>query len=563
MELHETDVLVVGGGGAGLRAAIEASNAGVSVAIALKGRLGSSGSTHMAMGAMAGVGPWHEVNDSIDVHFMDTVKGGAYLNEQKLVRILVEEAPQRIVELERFGAFWERTEDGKRYLLRIDGGHSHHRSPYLEDRPGHEMLKAMKGEALRRDNMNIFENTMITKLLTANDAVVGATAINMNSGLFTIFKSKATVVATGGAGQLYPTTSQPIRNTGDGFALAFQAGAKLIDMEFVQFYPLGLVYPEALRGVLVGALYYSHLLNAKRERLMERYDPKRLELSTRDIISRAVYKEIQEGRGTDRGAVYCDMTYNPQGFIKRQLPLVYTLCTKLGINPEEKMLEVAPTCHYFMGGIKVNEKWETNVSGLFAAGEVVGGVHGANRLSQNSLADILVSGARAGKYAAAYAMKKERATPIDEKQVKAEYERVYGLLGAKGDVKPFDVKMRIKKLMWDNAGLIRNGETLKLALKKIDDVKETLTNVSVPLTTMRYNMDWIDTLEAHNLVCVAEMIIKAALMREETRGAHFREEFPEKDDENWLRHIAVGVEDEEMRLTTCPVDLSEVKPTVE
>jgi len=560
MELFETDVLVVGGGGAGLRAAIEASNAGASVAIVLKGRLGSSGATHMAIGAMAGVGPWHEVNDSKDIHFMDTVKGGAYLNEQKLVRILVEEAPQRIVELERFGAFWERTEDGKRYLLRIDGGHSYHRSAYLEDRPGHEMLKAMKGEAFKRDNVSIFENTMVTKLLTANGAVAGATAININSGRFMVFKYKATVLATGGAGQIYPTTSQPVRNTGDGFALALQAGAKLIDMEFVQFYPLGLVYPEALRGVLVGALYYSHLLNAKRERLMERYDPKRLELSTRDIISRAVYKEVQEGRCTERGAVYCDMTYNPPGFVKRQLPLIYTLCTKLGINPEEKMLEVAPTCHYFMGGIQVNERWETNVSGLFAAGEVAGGVHGANRLSQNSLADILVSGCRAGKYAAEYAMKREQTTPIDKKQVEAEYERVYGLLGAKGDVKPLDVKARIKRLMWDKVGLIRSGEGLKLALKETDDINEALRNISVPLTTMRYNMDWIETLEAQNLSGVAEMIIKAALIREESRGAHFREEFPEKDDENWLKHIVMGLEDGEMRLTACPVDLSEVEP---
>lgn len=560
LELVETDVLVVGGGGAGLRALIEASNLGVSTVLVLKGVLGSSGSTHMAMGAMAGVGPWHEVNDSKDVHFMDTIKGGVYLNEQKLVRILVEDAEQRIVELERFGAFLERTEDGKRYLLRIDGGHSYHRSPYLEDRPGHEMLRAMKGEALRRNNIQIFENTIVTKLLTDNDSIIGATTININTGRFIVFKSKATVLATGGAGQLYPSTSQPIRNTGDGFALAFQAGAKLIDMEFVQFYPLGLLYPEALRGLIVGALYYCHLLNDKGERLMERYDPNRLEQSTRDIISRGVYKEIQDGRGTKRGGVYCDMTFNPPGFIKRQLPLVYTLCTKLGINPEEKMLEVAPTCHYFMGGVRVNEKLETNVPGLFAAGETVGGVHGANRLSQNSLTDILVSGARAGKYAAEYAIKLEQATPIDKEQAKTEYERVYGLLGAKGDVKPYDAKMRLKKIMWDYVGLIRNGDGLKQALKDTESLKASLVNVSVPLTTMRYNMDWIDAIETHNMVCVAEMIMKTALMRDETRGAHFRQDYPERNDDKWLKHVVIRLEDGEMELTTCPVDLTEVKP---
>lgn len=560
LELIETDVLVVGGGGAGLRALIEASNSGVSTVLVLKGILGSSGSTPMAMGAMAGVGSWHEAGDSKDVHFLDTVKGGAYLNEQNLVRIFVDEADQRIVELERYGAFLERTDDGKNYLLRIDGGHSHHRSPYMEDRPGHEMLKAMKGEALRRNNVQIFENTIVTKLLMANGSVVGATTVNINTGRFILFKSKATVLATGGAGQLYPTTSQPIRNTGDGFALALKAGAQLVDMEFVQFYPLGLLYPEALRGLIVGALYVCHLLNNKGERLMERYDASRLEQSTRDIICRGVYKEIQDGRKTERGGVYCDMTFNPPGVVKTTLPLVHTLCVKLGINPEEKMLEVSPTCHYFMGGMKVNEKWETTVPGLFAAGETVGGVHGANRLSQNSLTDTLVSGARAGKYAAEYAAKLEQAAPIDGEQAKEEYARVYGLLGAKGNVRPYDAKMKLKNIMWTYAGLIRDGEGLKQALSDIESLKATLANVSVPLSTMRYNMDWIDALEVQNMVSVAEMVIKAALMRDESRGAHFRKDHPERNDDKWLKHIVIALENGEMKLTTCSVDLREAEP---
>jgi fumarate reductase (CoM/CoB) subunit A len=560
MQLVETDVLVVGGGGAGLRAAIEASNLGASVALVLKGLLGSSGSTAMAAGAMAGVGSWHEVGDSVGVHFMDTVRGGAYINEQRLVRIITEEASQRIVELEGFGALWERTEDGKRYLLRIGGGHSYPRSVYFEDRPGHEMLTAMKGEALRRTNILIFENVMVTKLLTSGGSAVGATAFNLNSGRFIVFKSKATVLATGGAGQLYLITTQPVRNTGDGFALALQAGAKLMDMEFVQFYPLGLLYPEAVKGIIVGALYYGHLLNVKGERFMKKYDPKRLELSTRDLVSRAVYKEVQEGRGTKRGGVYIDMTFNPSGFIKKQLPFIYNLCMKLGVNPEKSLLEVAPTCHYFMGGVKVNDKWATNVPGLFAAGEVVGGVHGANRLSQNSLTDIIVSGARVGMYAAKSAVEKKKWIPIDEEQVKVEREKIYGMLGRKGEVKPLDVKKKIKEVMWNYVGIIRNNNGLEQALKEIENIKKVMTNVSIPLTTMRYNMGWIDAVEASNLVLAAEAIIKASLMRTETRGAHFRDDFPFRDDKNWLKHLVIELENGKMKLGSCPVDLSEVSP---
>ena len=293
---------------------------------------------------------------------------------------------------------------------------------------------------------------------------------------------------------------------------------------------------------------------------MKKYDPERLELSTRDVVSRAAYREIQEGRGTKRGGVYLDMRFNPPGFIKRQLPFIYNLCMNLGINPERELLEVAPTCHYFMGGIKVNEKWATDVPGLFAAGEVVGGVHGANRLSQNSLTDIIVSGARAGMYAAKYAKQKEKWLPIDEAQVKDEKERIYGMLGEKGETKPFEIKKKIKKVMWDYVGIIRNRRGLERALKEIKKIKEMLRDLSIPLTTMRYNIDWIDAIEASNLLSVAEAIAAACLTRTETRGAHFREDFPVRDDKKWLKHLVIELKDGEIKLSSCPVDLSEVSP---
>ena len=561
MKVVESDVLVIGGGGAGAMAALKASESGANVCMAIKGRLNKCGATPMAMGAASGVGSWHTPGDSKQVHFMDTVKGGAYLNEQKLVRILVEEAPERILELERLGAFWERTEDGEKYLLRIGGGHSYPRSVYLEDRPGSEMLKAMKGELIHR-NINIIENVMIIRLLTDEDRISGALGINIYTGDFILFKTRSVVLATGGAGQIYLYTTQDVHNSGDGYVLALQAGADLVDMEFVQFFPIGLIFPESTKGLIVGAMYYSHLLNKDGERFMKRYDAKRMELSTRDIVSRAVYTEIKKGRGTKRGGVYCDMTFQPPGYIKKQLPLVYTFCDKLGMNVEKNMLEIAPTCHFFMGGIKVNEKWESTFPGIFAAGEAAGGVHGANRLSQNSLADILVSGARAGSYAALYASGVEQAK-LDPLEVKKEIEKVEKILNraSQKGARPCRIKKKIQKIMWENVGLFRDEKGLEKALEEIRRIKdEDLSQLSLTTRTKRYNHEFIEALEVCNLLTVCEAIILPCLFRKESRGAHYRSDYPEVDNENWLTHISVRLKGEKMELTTYPVDLSEVKP---
>jgi fumarate reductase (CoM/CoB) subunit A len=561
MEVVESDVLVIGGGGAGAMAALKASENSAKVCIVIKGGLNKCGSTPMAMGAASAVGPWHSPNDSKDIHFMDTVKGGAYLNEQKLVRILAEEAPDRVLELERLGAFWERTDSGEKYLLRIDGGHSYPRSVYLEDRPGSEMLKAMKGELIHR-NVHIIENVMITILLTDEDRVSGALGINVYTGDFIIFKTKSIVLATGGAGQIYEYTTQDVRNTGDGFALALQAGADLVDMEFVQFFPIGLIFPESTKGLIVGAMYYSYLLNKDGERFMKNYDAKRMELSTRDIVSRAVFTEIKEGRGTKRGGVYCDMTYQPPGYIKKQLPLVYTFCDKLGMNVEKNKLEVAPTCHFFMGGIKVNEKWESSFPGIFAAGEAAGGVHGANRLSQNSLADIMVSGARAGKYAAIYASKAKR-PKINQSSIKQERKKIEEIItnDLKDSIYPWQIKTKIKKVMWENVGIYRDGEGLKKALEQILTMKKVdLPRVGISTKTKTFNRELIEALEVSNLFLACEAIIRAALDRKESRGAHFRNDYPNLDNQNWLKHIGIKLTKDKFELLDEPVDLSEVKP---
>jgi len=559
--VKETDVLVIGGGGAGAMAALKASHARARVLMVLKGKFGKCGSTPMAMGAASAVGSWHHPDDSKEVHFQDTVKGGAYLNDQKLVRILVEEAPERVLELERFGAIWERTEDGKSYLLRIGGGHSHPRSVYLEDRPGSEMLKAMKGELVRR-NVEVMEDLMVTRILTHEGEASGALGLETYTGELVLIKAKAIVLATGGAGQVYEYTSQEIRNTGDGYILALQAGADLVDMEFVQFFPIGLVFPESCKGLIVGAMYYSHLLDKDKERLMKRYDEERMELSTRDIVSRAVYTEIKEGRGTPRGGVWCDMTFNPPGYVKKQLPLVFTFCQRLGMNVEEKMLEIAPTCHFFMGGVRVDDHRASTFPGIYAAGEAAGGVHGANRLSQNSLADILVSGARAGKYSAEYALGTEMKR-IDSSEVKREEEkiqRIFESCSQKG-ISPWKLKHRIKKVMWDDVSLFRTGSGLRRALEEVDKMRrEDLPRLCLTTKSRRFNRELLEALEVENLLMVCESIIRPAILREESRGAHYRTDYSELDNTNWLRHIAVGLKEGEFRLDFKPVDLSEIKP---
>ena len=561
MIVEETDVLVIGGGGAGAMAALKASDARAKVLMVVKGKFGKCGSTPMAMGAASAVGSWHHPDDNKEIHFRDTVKGGAYLSDQNLVRILVEEAPERVLELERFGAIWERTDDGKSYLLRIGGGHSYPRSVYLEDRPGSEMLKAMKGELIRR-NVEVREDLMVIRILTDQDQVAGALAFGTYTGEVVLIKARAIVLATGGAGQIYEYTTQDIRNTGDGYALSLQAGASLVDMEFVQFFPIGLIFPESCKGLIVGAMYYSHLLDSNKERFMKRYDAERMELSTRDIVSRAVYTEIKEGRGTPRGGVWCDMTFNPPGYVKKQLPLVFTFCDRLGMNVEQKMLEIAPTCHFFMGGVRVDDNWASTHPGIYAAGEAAGGVHGANRLSENSLADILVSGARAGKYSAEYASGTEMRR-VNSSEVKREVQRIQKLLESPSEkgTSPGNLKHKIKRVMWNEVSLFRAASSLRCALEEMEKMKkEDLPRVCLSTKTRRFNRELVEALEVENLLMVSESIIRSAILREESRGAHYRTDCPKLDNGGWLKHISVGLRGGEFYLASQPVDLSEMKP---
>lgn len=539
MKRYQSDVLVVGGGGAGLMAAYSASKHDVKVALVNKGKVQRTGVTIMAPGAIAAVDDrWKKEGDSKPLHLQDTIQGGGYLNDQDMVHVMVEQSPELVLELERMGALFQREPD-KHYSLRIDGGHSFHRCPFLEDRTGKEMVKAMNSAVVKR-NVAVYEDIMITRLLTEEGRISGAAGICMDTLEPVLFESPSIILATGGGGAIYANTDNSIDMTGDGFALALEAGARLRDMEFVQFYPIGLLYPPALKGMLGGLCYYLHLLNAKGERFMEKYDPERLELSTRDRVSRAIMQEVKEGRGTPRGGVYMDLTFNEPGFIAKMTPALYATYRNIGIDPEKDMVEIAPTVHFFMGGMDVNDRWESSVTGLYGAGEVCGGMHGGNRLSQNALAEILVSGSVSGDSAARYAEKAKR-PHIDPAETAREAACIEALLNSSSGLQPHQIKAKIKEIMWEKVGVSRNEALLKEALEQIEALAAETVWLRDKSTICNHGI--VEALELKGMLMTARSVILSALERKESRSAHFREDYPQTDNEHYLKNVLLALQD--------------------
>ena len=540
-EIYNTDILIIGSGGAGCRAAIEASKQGLDVMIISKGLSFKSGCTTLAEGGYNAAFAYVDKEDSIEAHFNDTLKGGAYLNDPELVRILVEEAPERLTELESYGAMFDRQESGK-LNQRPFGGQTFRRTCFQGDRTGHEMMTALKEEVIRR-GIKTIEEMIITKLLTDDEdgSIRGACGLSLKTSDFLIFQARSTVLATGGAGWMYPVTSNAMQKTGDGYALAYQVGADLLDMEQVQFHPTGMLYPESRRGVLITEAVRGEggrLFNSKGERFMKKYDP-RGELATRDVVARAIYQEIIEGRGTKRGGVYLDVTHLPREVIEEKLETMLQQFLDIGIDIREEPMEVAPTAHHFMGGARINEHGETTVKNLFAAGEVAGGVHGANRLGGNALADTQVFGRRAGEAAAKNALlkKDEKYEDVIMEQATAEQDRIQSLF-KDGEYYPFEIRKELQEVMWKYVAIIRNKEGLKTAIARIKELKEMLARVKVPSVDV-YNKDLQDALEAEKLLEVALLTAESALIREESRGAHFREDYPETRDE-WKKSIVLN-----------------------
>lgn len=531
-----TDVLIIGSGGAGSRSAIEVDDAGLKATIVSKGLSFRSGCTGMAEGGYNAVFKTVDKDDSIEAHIKDTMKGGSFLNDEKLVEILVNESPKRLVDLENYGALFDRQESGQ-IDQRPFGGQSYRRTCYQGDRTGAELLNALKEEIIKRD-IECIEEVMITSLVTDNDQVIGATGLNLKDSNLIYFKAKSVILASGGAGQLYPVTSNTFQKNGDGFAIAYRAGAQLVDMEQIQFHPTGMVTPESKKGVLVTEAVRAEggkLINKDGERFMNKYAPEKMELATRDVVARSIYQEIIEGRGTENGGVYLDISHLDDDYIDEKLETMVLQFENVGVDIKHEPIEVAPTAHHFMGGLKINTDASTSLKNLFGAGEVCGGVHGANRLGGNALADTQVFGKIAGVSASKAA--KECELKTNDEQVKEEASRIENLI-KKGSIKPQEFKNNIKKLMWEKVAIVREEKTLNEALAQLQEMQKDLDNLDVS-DKSQYNTDLVTALEVINMVEICILSVKSAILRRESRGAHFRSDFPETNDE-WKKSIVLS-----------------------
>ncbi|MFL6514794.1 MAG: fumarate reductase/succinate dehydrogenase flavoprotein subunit [Chthoniobacterales bacterium] len=560
-ETHQHDVLVIGAGGAGLRAAIEASTAGVSVGLICKSLLGKA-HTVMAEGGIAAALANVDDRDNWQVHFADTMRGGQYVNQWRMAELHAKEAPDRVRELEAWGAVFDRTKDG-RILQRNFGGHRYPRLAHVGDRTGLEMIRTLQDHGIHQGIEVYMEHTVLS-LLKNGDRVVGAFAYERHRGRFKIFKGKAIVLATGGLGRAYEITSNSWESTGDGVALGYNAGAELIDMEFVQFHPTGMVWPPSVRGILVtegvrgegGILtnntgrrfmfdevpdnYKTQTADSPEEGWRYCQGDKNArrppELLTRDHVARCIVREIKAGRGSPHGGVFLDIAWikakipNAAEHIKRKLPSMYHQFKELAdIDITEQPMEVGPTTHYAMGGIHVHPDTQmSRVPGLFAAGECAAGINGANRLGGNSLSDIVVFGKRAGEYAAKFAQENTFGEVRPEELDGAAHESLAPFDRPDGE-NPYEVQKDLQSMMQDNVGIVRTEAEMQSALGHLQQLKERAGRAGV-VGHREFNPGWHTAIDLSNLLIISEAITRAALERKESRGAQFRDDYPTKDD---------------------------------
>src|SRR4051794_22380587 len=560
-ETHQHDVLVIGAGGAGLRAAIEASAAGVSVGLICKSLLGKA-HTVMAEGGIAAALANVDDRDNWQVHFADTMRGGQYVNQWRMAELHAKEAPDRVRELEAWGAVFDRTKDG-RILQRNFGGHRYPRLAHVGDRTGLEMIRTLQDHGIHQGIEVYMEHTVLS-LLNNGDRVVGAFAYERHRGRFKIFKAKAIVLATGGLGRAYKITSNSWESTGDGVALGYHAGAELIDMEFVQFHPTGMVWPPSVTGILVTEGVRGEggiLTNSTGRRFMfdevpDNYKTQTAdnpeegwrycqgdknarrppELLTRDHVARCIVREIKAGRGSPHGGVFLDIAWikskipNAAEHIKRKLPSMYHQFKELAdIDITEEPMEVGPTTHYAMGGIHVHPDTQmSRVPGLFAAGECAAGINGANRLGGNSLSDIVVFGKRAGEYAAKFAKENASGT-IDLKAVEAAAGEAVAPFQRSDGENPYQGQKDLQGMMQDNVGIVRTEAGKCSALAALKQLGERASRAGV-VGHREFNPGWHTAIDLNNLLIISEAITRAALERKESRGAQFRDDYPTKDD---------------------------------
>lgn len=566
-EVIETGVLVIGSEAAGARAAIEAQTSGADVILVTKSVMAKSGVTLMAVATHSA--PFHP-EDSEEIFFEDTIKSGQYLNNQKLVDVFVKEARETVETLESYGAEFAR-EKGN-YLLNQMPGHSVPRGCFTEPigTTGRKTVRALRKEVGRQD-INLMEDILICTLLQKDGHVVGALGIDMRTTRFLVFKAKAVILATGGGMRLFHYNCAAREATGDGYAMAYRVGAPLQDMEFVQFFPTIMIWPKNLFGQQTPTrLRYelnAQLRNFYGERFMSRYNPKDMEKSTRDVTARAIYKEIKEGRGNKHGGVYLDVSYLPDQIIDDYVARFYPnydfggiKLLEEGIDLRRQPMEVAPGVHFFMGGVQINENGETAVPGLFAAGEVCGGVHGANRLGGSALPEMGVFGKRAARRAAEYAASMNKAKDPEVNQINIEIKRIQSIFDRPMGVNAYTMKKRLQQAMWEGAFVIRSEESLVHARKELEKIRNEIRTVGLSTKTKCYNHELREILETEMMLDVGDMITRAAQMRTETRGAHYREDYPEQDDRNWIKNIVIKNKDSEMVLTTEDVVMTRLFP---
>ncbi|HLJ87899.1 MAG TPA: FAD-binding protein [Candidatus Angelobacter sp.] len=532
-ETHEHDVLVIGAGGAGLRAAIEALAHGAKVAVVSKSLLGKA-HTVMAEGGVAAAMSNVDKADSWRTHFRDTMRGGKFLNNWRMAQLHAQEAPDRVRELEQWGAIFDRTSDGE-ILQRAFGGHTYKRLCHVGDRTGLEMIRTLQDRGVSL-GFDVFMECTIVKLLTDGNRIVGAFGYWRESGRFVVLKAKAVVIASGGIGKMYRITSNSWEYTADGMALAYEAGAELQDMEFVQFHPTGMVWPPGVQGILVTEAVRGEggiLRNKNGERFMEKYDPKRMELSTRDVVARSIYTEVREGRGSEHGGAYLDISHKPAEYVKSKLPSMYHQFKEFAdIDITKQPMEVGPTCHYCMGGIRVEaETAQASLPGLFAAGEAAAGLHGANRLGGNSLSDLLVFGRRAGMAAAAYANKASAGAVHDDQIADAERAMLEPFERKDGE-NPYAIHRDLQETMQNLVGIFRVEEDLKKAVVELDKLKQRATRMRVEGSRL-FNPGWHLSRDMRSMLTIAEIVTRSAVLRQESRGAHSRLDFPALDDKIW------------------------------
>ncbi len=553
----ETEVLIIGSGAAGSAAAIAADEYGAQVLMIAKGASGHCGNTNLAGVVYAAALGHTDPRDSPQVHLEDTIIEGRFLGDQRLAKILCDNSPHTVYDLARYGVPWYRMEDKKHFLQAPTPGHRYDRGAHYDGRTGEMVQKALTAELARHPDITILDDVMITTLLKQDGAIVGAAGIDLKSGGMICISAGSTIVATGGSGKIFQVTDMETGSSGDGVVLCLRAGASLIDPEMHQFFPTAFVFPDTLRGTALATSalwkYGLRMFNRVNERFMERYYPVEKENVPRDVLSQCIFKEILERRGTEHGGVWLD-TYAVENWEhwRRDRARTYVWPAKLGVDVRRS--EVAPTSHFTLGGIRFDENAQTGVEGLYVAGEAAGGIHGANRIGGNALAECMVFGEIAGRHAA---LARRSARPADEcllHEERLRLERMLGRTAVPNGVSPARLTARLRDTVYRNGGVVRTEKLLKRGLADIQEMRQEFENCLQVSAGEHYNVEWVRALELDSMLTIGEITMKAATLRKESRGAHFRVDYPYPDNGNWLKHIVARLDEGKILLSTVPVE---------